>query len=382
MTSVNLALSRLPRALCSAGSARTASAVVTGFPKVEAGRQICRLSLTKHRRFGTAAPQRTSPSAARLVAPSPIRAAAIPKEGTTPSDPAIPFRTHSSKEGVVAHTFFHSPTSTWQYVVADSETKDAILIDIALDFDPATSSITTTTADALLRFVDSQGYKVNKILETHAHADHLTAAQYLKQRLQAPVGIGKGIKAVQARFGDIYGIPKAELDCAFDELLEDGESFSLGRSQCSVVHLPGHTPDHVGYRCGSFIFVGDSIFLPDVGSARADFPGGSVSDLYESAQKLLALPDDVRIFSGHDYPTEGRAHSCSSTVAEQKAMNKHLREGTKHGDFSRMRSERDSGLSAPKLLHHSLQVNVRGGHLPRPERTGERFFKVPFSSTF
>lgn len=167
--------------------------------------------------------------------------------GTARTEPAVPFRTHSSEDGgVLAHTFFHAPTSTWQYIVVDRATKDAVLIDTALDFDSFAVAITTTTADSLLQFVSQQGYRVRKILETHAHADHLTAAQYLKRHLQVPVGIGCQIKGVQEHFGKAYAIPAEELDSAFDELWADGQAFSLGESECTVMHLPGHTPDHIG----------------------------------------------------------------------------------------------------------------------------------------
>lgn len=285
------------------------------------------------------------------------------------------------------HTIFEPITATWQYIVADPTTKSAAIIDSVLDFDPSTSRITTTTADALISLIELHSLKPTLIMETHAHADHLTASHYLQQKLvqlgfqKAKICIGKRIRVVQATFAQKYGIKKEEFEGAFDHLWNDDESFHVGQLEGTVIHLPGHTPDHVGYRIGSNVFTGDSIFNPDVGSARADFPGGSVDDLYASVQKLLALPDEYRLYTGHDYPPTTRPEDEKmkpySTVQEQKNCNKHVKVGTKKEEFMEWRKERDAQLGEPRLLHQSLQVNIRGGRLPGKSAGGDRFLNVP-----
>ncbi|TFK23384.1 Metallo-hydrolase/oxidoreductase [Coprinopsis marcescibilis] len=296
-------------------------------------------------------------------------------------------------------SFFETSTSTWQYIVSDPGTKKAVIIDPVLDYSPASGEITTKTADGLLAFVEQQGLDVVMLLETHAHADHLTAAQYLKSRLggSVPVAIGKRIKAVQKTFARVYGVPAEELEGCFDKLWEDDEKFMIGELECEVMHLPGHTPDHVGYRCGKALFVGDVIFYPDVGSARADFPGGSPTDLYKSVQRVLSLDPDLRIYAGHDYPPPGGqpGERCWSLVSEQRAKNVHLKipqvepaqesggvasSGTDEealNAFIEWRGQRDKTLGAPRLLHPSLQVNIRAGRLPPGDGTGRRAFKIP-----
>ncbi|QDS75027.1 hypothetical protein FKW77_005954 [Venturia effusa] len=273
----------------------------------------------------------------------------------------------------------HEPkTGTWQYIVADPATKKAVIIDPVLDFDPATSSISTTSADNLLEIVRKENYTVEKILETHVHADHLTASYYLKQQLDnhAEICIGARIGTVQATWAERYNIEKSEYEGVFDKLFADDETFAIGDLQAKVFHLPGHTPDHVGYTIGPNIFVGDSIFNPDIGSARCDFPGGSPTHLFASTEKLLAMPKEFRLYTGHDYP-DGREAVPFTTVAVQRETNKHVKSGTREEDFVKWRRERDGGLGEPKLLHQALQTNIRAGRLPGKNRDGLRLFCVP-----
>ncbi|KAL7776527.1 hypothetical protein CFE70_006943 [Pyrenophora teres f. teres 0-1] len=277
------------------------------------------------------------------------------------------------------HSIYEPQTGTWQYVVADASTKKAIIIDSVLDYDAATRTIRTSTADALLSLVAKHRYHIDKIVETHAHADHLTAASYLQHRLsqrqgstKPNVGIGKRINQVQELFGKTYGIAADEYKGVFDELFEDDETFHFGNLTAKVIHLPGHTPDHVGYQIADNVFCGDTIFHADIGSARCDFPGGNARSLYASARKLLALPDDVKIWTGHDYPASlGRREAIPCmTVREHREKNTHLSQHVEEEDFLRLRQQRDAGLAAPKLLHASLQMNIRAGRLPRPTAGG------------
>ncbi|GJE94967.1 Metallo-hydrolase/oxidoreductase [Phanerochaete sordida] len=277
------------------------------------------------------------------------------------------------------HSFFEKVTGTWQYVLVDPATSEAVILDPVLDYDPASGTISTKTADRLLAFVEEQGLKVTRILETHAHADHLTSSQYLKRQLggSVPIGIGARITQVQQRFAPVYGFDdNALLDDAFDVYFKDDQSFALGSLQCTVVHLPGHTPDHVGYVFGKAIFTGDSIFNPDVGSARADFPGGDAQDLYKSMQRLMTFPEDALLFVGHDYPpAPGRAPTTAATVAEHRK----LWAAKDEDSFVSWRRQRDAGLGAPRLLHPSLQVNIRAGRLPPKDAQGRMYFKTPLA---
>ncbi|KAK3900197.1 beta-lactamase-like protein, partial [Staphylotrichum tortipilum] len=279
---------------------------------------------------------------------------------------------------------FEPQTSTWQYLVADPATHTAVIIDPVLDYNNTTRTISTSAADDLLSLVRRRGYRIAYILETHAHADHLTAAFYLQKKLAEtqgeapPVGIGKRIGQVQSLFGKRYGVDSAEYDGVFGKLWEDDEGFEVGALKGEVMHLPGHTPDHVGYRIGDNVFCGDSLFHPTLGTARCDFPGGSAQALYHSVRKLMALPDQVKIWTGHDYPVEGeRAPESWSSVGEHRAKNKHVRDGIGEDEFVEMRSERDKHLAAPRLVHESLQVNIRAGHLPKVDAAGMRTFKLP-----
>ncbi|EJP69743.1 metallo-beta-lactamase superfamily protein [Beauveria bassiana ARSEF 2860] len=292
------------------------------------------------------------------------------------------------------HTVFEPVTATWQYIVACPETKKAVVIDPVLDFDLANLKITTQSADELLRIIRAHGYTVDYLLETHAHADHLTAAAYLQQQLhqrsqgcspRPPVSTGHRIRQVQRTFAAKYGVPQAELDAAFDKLFADDEAFAVGRLTAIALHLPGHTPDHSGYQIGTCVFAGDSIFNPDVGTARCDFPAGDAATLWRSVQALLALPGHYRLYTGHDYPPEGgqRGPMPYVTVAEQRARNKHVKDGTEEDEFVRWRRERDAGLKDPRLLHPALQTNIRGGRLAQTgEGSGITFLSLPVQMPF
>ncbi|KAK6219523.1 metallo-beta-lactamase superfamily protein [Colletotrichum tabaci] len=284
----------------------------------------------------------------------------------------------------IIHDIFEPSTGTWQYIVADLPTKAAIIIDPVLDFDPATSAISTQTADGLLEVIWELGYKVVGILETHVHADHLTAAKYLQSRLReaqagaAPdICIGGRIKAVQERLSEKYGIEKEEFASAFDRLFGDDEVFGIGKLEATALHLPGHTPDHMGYLIGSNVFAGDSLFNHDVGSARCDFPGGNARDLFASTRRLLGLPEDTKIWTGHDYPPAGRGPVAATNVAQQKTQNKHLAQSATEDEFVKWREERDSGLSEPRLMHWALQFNIRAGNMPGLNKNGDRLLHVP-----
>lgn len=284
----------------------------------------------------------------------------------------------------LVHTIFEPKTSTWQYIVVDPETRHAVIIDSVLDFDSATSTITPTSANALLDIVEKESYDIDYILETHAHADHLTASHYLQTALRskgdskAKIGIGKRIITVQKTFATRYGVPEREYANVFDKLLDDDEEFNVGNMRVKAIYLPGHTPDHMGYVVGSNVFTGDSIFNPDVGSARCDFPGGSATQLYSSMQKLLGLPEHFKLYTGHDYPPSGqREPKPWVTVAEQKASNKHVGGGATEDFFVAWRAERDRTLSEPRLIHQALQINIRGGRLPNKTSEGLRLLHVP-----
>lgn len=298
--------------------------------------------------------------------------------------PAVPSQTHVElgENTPNVYSFFERVTSTWTYVVADPASNDAVVIDPVLDYDHSSGRISTETADGVMGFILDKNLNIRRILETHAHADHLTAAQYLKQRLgqDVPVCIGSRIKQVQESFARVYDIDPALLEDTFDVYFKDDEQFKLGNLSCKVLHLPGHTPDHLGYVFGRAVFTGDSIFMPDVGSARADFPGGNVNDLYNSMQRLLSLPSDYLIFVGHDYPPEREVQDVV-TVAEQRERNKHVNAGTDEATFKTFRSTRDAQLGSPKLLHPSLQVNIRAGRLPPADREGRVFFKIPVKAS-
>ena len=258
--------------------------------------------------------------------------------------------------------FFDPATHTVTYLVSDPATRVATIIDPVLDYDPDTSATSTTSADAVLAAVERQGLTVAWVLETHAHADHLSAGHYLRDRIGAPVGIGARIHEVQATFAPKFGMatPGPEV---FDRLFADGERFALGDLPVEVIHTPGHTPACVSYRIGDAVFVGDTLFMPDFGTARADFPGGDAATLYRSIQRILALPPETRVFVGHDYlPKDGRTDfRWQTTVAAERDGNIHVGGGATEVDFVQMRTTRDATLPPPKLLEPALRANIRAG---------------------
>ncbi len=276
--------------------------------------------------------------------------------------------------------FFDEPTNTVSYLLWDPGTRDAAILDSVLDFDQPSGRIATRSADAILAAVAEGGLSVRWILETHAHADHLSAAGYLKAKTGAPIGIGAKIGAVQAIFRPRFGIEGDNDGDGFDRLLADGERIALGGLEIEVIGTPGHTPACVSYRVDDAIFVGDTLFMPDYGTARCDFPGGDAKALYASIRKLLAFPPETRLFLCHDYKAPGRDRfAWETTVAEQRAANVHIRDGVDEADFVAMRTARDATLAAPKLILPSIQVNIEGGRLPAQGKGGERRLGLPLS---
>ncbi len=276
--------------------------------------------------------------------------------------------------------FFHADSSTWSYVVADPQSRQAAIIDPVLDFDPNSGRTSTTSAQQLVDRVRAQSLDVCWLLETHAHADHLSGGHWLKSQYpQAKLAIGEGIRSVQKAFRPIFNLgERFPVDGSqFDHLFADSECFALGGIEAQAIAVPGHTNDSVAYRIGDALFVGDSIFMPDGGTARCDFPGGDARNLYRSIQRLFALPDDTRVFVCHDYAPGGRAHACETTIAAQKADNIHVRGGISEDDFVAVRTARDATLAMPALLLPSVQVNIRAGQLPDPEDNGVRYLKLP-----
>jgi glyoxylase-like metal-dependent hydrolase (beta-lactamase superfamily II) len=276
--------------------------------------------------------------------------------------------------------FFDDATNTISYVVSDPNGRAAAIIDSVLDFDFASGRTDTASADAIVAHVRREGLAVEWILETHVHADHLSAAPYLQERLGGRIGIGENIRIVQDTFGKVFneGTEFRRDGSQFDRLFREGDSFHIGQLRGDVLHTPGHTPACLTYVIGDAAFVGDTLFMPDFGTARCDFPGGSAETMYDSVQKILALPDATRIFVGHDYKAPGREdYAWETTVGEQKAKNVHVGAGRTKADFVKMRTERDATLGMPKLIIPSLQVNMRAGHMPPADDDGTVFLKVP-----
>lgn len=277
--------------------------------------------------------------------------------------------------------FFHSDSCTWSYVVHDPATRQAAVIDPVLDFDSKAGRTATTSAQALVDHARTHGLDVRWILETHAHADHLSAGHWLKSHFaDATLSIGEGIRTVQKTFRPIFNLGEHfPVDGSqFDRLFADGERFAIGSLAAEIIAVPGHTNDSVAYSIGDdALFVGDSIFMPDGGTARCDFPGGDAQMLYRSIQRLFALPDDTRVFVCHDYAPGGRAYACETTIAAQKAGNIHVRDGIDENTFVAVRTARDATLAMPALLLPSVQVNIRAGRLPEPEDNGVRYLKLP-----
>ena len=276
-------------------------------------------------------------------------------------------------------SFFDAPTGSWSYLVIDPHSRQAAIIDPVLDYDAAAARTGTAGADRLLQVVRERNLAVAWILETHAHADHLTAAAYLKAQLGAPLAVGAGICGVQQTFARIFNLGDrfATDGSQFDRLLVDGDSLPLGNLAIQVLATPGHTGDSVSYLIGDAVFIGDTLFMPDVGSARCDFPGGNAATLYASVQRLYALGDGTRLFVCHDYPPPGRQALCESSVAAQRAGNIHLQDGVDLDAFVALRTARDATLPVPRLLLPAIQVNIRAGQPPPPESNGVSYLKLP-----
>lgn len=278
--------------------------------------------------------------------------------------------------------FYDPNTSTVSYVVYEADGSECAIIDPVLDYNAAAGRISTDSADSIIRFVEAHGLKVQWLLETHAHADHLSASAYLKQRLGGHIGIGSAITQVQGVFRDIYNLePEFRLDGSqFDHLFEPDEVFHIGRLKVRALHVPGHTPADMAYQLEDHsIFVGDTLFMPDVGTARCDFPGGDAQQLYHSIKRLLSLPVDTRLLMCHDYPPAGREASWSTTVGEQRARNIHVNDSVPLADFVDMRTTRDATLGVPALLIPAIQVNIRAGNLPPADESGLRSLKIPLN---
>ena len=275
--------------------------------------------------------------------------------------------------------FFDERTNTISYLVADPATKRAAIVDPVLDYDHASGKASTKSADAILNEAEALGLTVDWVLETHAHADHLSGAPYIKLKTGAKVGIGEHIREVQKIFRPVFNATDVKGDGSeFDHLFKDGERFKLGNIAVEVLHVPGHTPADIAYRIGDAVFVGDTLFMPDFGSARADFPGGDARALYRSIKRLLSLPPETRLFMCHDYKAPGRDRfAWETTVAEERTNNVHVKDGVSEEEFVAMRQARDATLAAPELLMPSIQVNMRAGKLPPADENGVRYLKIP-----
>ncbi|MDF2864837.1 MAG: fold metallo-hydrolase [Achromobacter mucicolens] len=279
--------------------------------------------------------------------------------------------------------FFDPVTSTITYVVHEAGPGGACaIIDSVLDFDPKSGRTSTANADRVADYVRARGLRTVWLLETHAHADHLSAAPYLQRQLGGVIAIGQSIRSVQGVFKKILNLePAFQLDGSqFGHLFADGETFQIGALTATAVHVPGHTPADMAYLIGDAAFVGDTLFMPDVGTARCDFPGGDAHLLYQSIRRLLSLPDDTRLFLCHDYPPEGRDAAWQTTVADQRRGNIHVRDGITEDEFVAMRTRRDATLSMPTLILPAIQVNIRAGHFPPAEDNGVRYLKIPVNA--
>jgi glyoxylase-like metal-dependent hydrolase (beta-lactamase superfamily II) len=275
--------------------------------------------------------------------------------------------------------FFDEPTNTASYLVWDADTKMGAVIDPVLDFDPRSGKASVTSANAILAAANAAGVTIRWVLETHAHADHLSAAPYIKLKTGASVGIGEHIRDVQRIFRPVFNATDVSGDGSeFDRLFKDGERFSIGGLHVEVLYTPGHTPACVSYKIGDAVFVGDTLFMPDYGTARADFPGGDARALYRSIKRILRLPPGTRLFMCHDYKAPGRhAFAWETTVGEENAKNVHVHEGVSEDSFVAMRAARDTKLAAPLLLLPSIQVNIRAGRLPPADANGVHYLKIP-----
>ena len=282
----------------------------------------------------------------------------------------------------IVKDFFHEDTNTFSYVVRDPATKACAIIDSVLDYDPASASTSTIHADKIIAYIKEQGLTVEWILETHVHADHLTAAQYLKAELGGKIAMSQKIGIVQETFGAIYHLDIKQWNAQqlFDYLFKDHESFQIGTLKAYNIPTPGHTPACLSYVIGDAVFVGDTLFMPDYGTARCDFPRGSAEQLYDSVQSLFQLPEDTRVFLCHDYLPETReSYVCESDIQTQKTQNIHIHQGVSKAEFAQMRNQRDSGLNMPKLILPAIQINMQAGQFPEPEENGVSYLKLPLN---
>jgi len=279
----------------------------------------------------------------------------------------------------VIRGFFDEPTNTISYLLADPSSGKAAIIDPVFDYDHNSGTVDTHSVRAMLQAASEAGYQVEWVLETHAHADHLSGAPYIKAHTGAKIGIGEHIRDVQRIFRPIFNADDLRTDGSdFDHLFVDGERFAIGALEVEVLYVPGHTPADVAYRVADAVFVGDTMFMPDYGTARTDFPGGDARQLYRSIKRLMALPPQTRLFMCHDYKAPGReAFAWETTVGEERARNVHVKEGVSEDDFVALRHKRDEGLSAPRLLLPAIQVNIRAGKFPPAEANGVRYLTIP-----
>lgn len=283
----------------------------------------------------------------------------------------------------VVRSYFHEPTFTASHVVHDPATKRAAVVDSVLDFNQASGRTSTEFADDMIAYVKENGLAVDYILETHAHADHLSAAPYLQDEIGGEIVIGSDIMTVQDVFGKVFneGTEFARDGSQFDRLVKDGQSLPLGDQEIMALHVPGHTPADLAYVIGDAVFVGDTMFMPDYGTARADFPGGDARALYLSIRRLMALPEETRVFLCHDYKAPGRDEfAWETTIGDQRTGNVHVHQGVSEEEFVAMRTARDATLGMPQLILPSIQVNMRAGHLPEPEDNGTSYLKLPLNS--
>lgn len=283
------------------------------------------------------------------------------------------------KPDVTAH--FHNTTNTITYIVADPSGGRCAIIDSVRDYDPSSGRMSTDFADKVIDCVRERGYTVEWILETHAHADHPTAAPYIQEQLEGRIAIGQHVCEVQATFKSIYNLGEdfAPDGSQFDHLFGDNEDFKVGEITARVMHTPGHTPACVTYVVGDAVFVGDTLFMPDCGTARADFPGGDAATLFRSMQRILSLAPETRLFMCHDYGPDGRKFAWETTVAEERSDNVHVHDGVSEEEFVKTRTERDNGLDLPALILPSLQINIRAGRLPPPDDNGVSYLRIPIN---
>ena len=287
----------------------------------------------------------------------------------------------NSKVKAEIKAFFDAETWTYTYVVSGGKGSPCIVIDSVLNYDPKSGRTSTRSADEVIQFIQGEELKLTWILETHAHADHLTAAPYLQEKLGGKLVIGNHIASVQSVFKGVFNLDKdfAVDGSQFDHLLKDEETLGFGELSLKALYVPGHTPACMAYEIGDALFVGDTLFMPDVGTARCDFPGGNARTLYQSVQKILSYPKQTKLYMCHDYPPNGRAPECFTTVEAEKSSNIHVHDGISEEQFVQMRTKRDKTLQMPTLILPSIQVNIRAGHFPESESNGKSYLKIPLN---